>query len=573
MFIYNANVRIFVKNIAMRLFIITLFLLPVIAVAQDHYALIHKADSFFQRKDYAMAVKLADEFFTTDSSCDGCAYDAATYNAWVGNKQKAIEYLRKAFYYGYGAGRLDLETDFVSLHNEPEWPALVQMGKDSYDGKLENLPTIAGKAARKKYMAWQKDWETNNMASFKDIDTNGTAAAVYKKLVAFNNYKPFTAIGRCLFLYYRANDSVQIPYLVVLPSAQYNPAKKYPLLVVLHGAVGMAGTRPPYYIDSAGAIQSFHRHFNKYAALHEMVTIYPVATKQYNWMAPDDGFGETPAIINYLKHLMNIDDNSVYITGHSNGATGSFSYLMKAPSLFAAFSGMNTRPRVETGGTFLPNALNRSFYAIATDKDYYFPPNGNDTLNKLAHDMGIDWTVDMHNGFPHWFPQFDAADAPVGKMFDMMLVKKRNPFHTNIYWECDDTTHGSCDWLQITALDTMQQPASWHKQYNFAIHPWISNENPDSILDITKQAFNYPRRSGAVNATYDSNVFTLETSCVKNIRVLISPPMVNLSKPVIVVINGKTVFNKKLDYNKTFMLENFVQNFDRVAIWVNYIDL
>jgi len=551
----------------MRILILLLFLLPIAALAQDKWALMHQADSFFQKKDYAMAVKLADDFFMQDSSCDGCAYNAAVYNAYAGNKQKAMDYLKKAFYYGYGAGRLDLETDFNNLHDEPEWPAIVKMGRDSYDGKLENLPKIQGRMLKKKYSDWQRDWEQSNKISINSVNTS--PEQLYKTLTTLNGYKPFTAFGRYLYLYYKYNDTIDIPYLVVMP-ANYNPANSYPLLAVLHGAVNYNSLG---YNADTFAVGSFHRHFTKYANQHNMIMVFPRGDGKINWMYPDDGFSVTENIIKYLKHYINVDDNSVYITGHSNGATGSFSYLMKSPSVFAAFSGMNTRPRVETGGTFLPNALYRSFYTIATDKDYYFPPNGNDTLNKLAHNLGIDWTLDIHKGYPHWYPQFDDADAPVGKMFDAMLAKKRNPYNKNIYWECDDVTHGVCDWLAITGLDTLAQPAAWHKQYNFNIHPWIYNENPDSLLDITKQAFKYPRKSGAVKASYSNNTFAIQASCVKGITLLLSPEMVDFRKPVTVLANGKKVFTGKIDYDTAFMLQNFEKNFDRQAVWVNKITL
>jgi len=555
------------NNRTMKWLTFILLLLAGSAMAQNPYVLMHTADSFFQKKDYTTAVNLADKFFEADTSCDGCAYDAATYNAYAGNKQKAFDYLRKAIQYGYIAGRLDLEPDFMSLHNEQEWPAVLKMMNDSRDGKFENNAKKRGGLLKEKYLSWQQQWQAGNMVHIKDLPVSGSAEDVYKNITGFNNYRQFTAFGRFLYLYYKYSDSVYVPYLVALP-ANYNPTIQYHVLVVLHGAVNH--NELGYSADTF-ALADFQRHFTKYANIHNMIMVFPRGDSKINWMYPDDGFGITPGIIQYLKHLINIDDNSIYVTGHSNGATGSFNYLMKAPTLFAAFSGMNTRPRVETGGTFLPNALNRSFYAIATDKDYYFPPNGNDTLNTLMHDLGIDWTLDMHKGYPHWFPQFDDADAPVGKMFDAMLTKKRNPYQSNLYWECDDVAHGSCDWLRITALDTLQQPAAWQKDYNFSIHPWIYNEKPDSILDITKPAFRYPCKSGAVKASFNKNVFTIQASCVKGLQLFVSPQMADLSKPIAVIVNGKKVFDRKVGYDKAFMLNNFETNFDRKAVWVNKI--
>ena len=49
--------------------------------------------------------------------------------------------------------------------------------------------------------------------------------------------------------------------------------------------------------------------------------------------------------------------------------------------------------------------------------------------------------------------------------------------------------------------------------------------------------------------------------------------MVNLEQPVIVNINGKKVFESKITADKTFLLNNFQNTFDRQALWVNSLKL
>lgn len=120
-------------------------------------------------------------------------------------------------------------------------------------------------------------------------------------------------------------------------------------------------------------------------------------------MTSDKGFFIVPAIVKQLKKAININDNKIFITGHSNGATGSFSYLIKQPTQFAGFYGFNTEPKVYTGGTFIENVLNRSFINFSTDQDYYFPPNANDSLNKLMDSINADYKDYRYKGFPHWF--------------------------------------------------------------------------------------------------------------------------------------------------------------------------
>ncbi len=86
-------------------------------------------------------------------------------------------------------------------------------------------------------------------------------------------------------------------------------------------------------------------------------------------------------------------------------------------------------------------------------------------------------------------------------------------------------------------------------------------------------SYNNIKQSGAVKASYNNNIFTLQSSKVGEIELLISPVMVNLQNPVIVTINGKEVFNKRLSSDKTFLLNEFQKKYDRLALWVTSIKL
>ena len=84
-------------------------------------------------------------------------------------------------------------------------------------------------------------------------------------------------------------------------------------------------------------------------------------------------------------------------------------------------------------------------------------------------------------------------------------------------------------------------------------------------------AFSYDLPSGAVKSKYWGNHFEIETSRVDELAIYIHPDMVNLRNPVTVNINGKEVFNEHIKIDREFMVENFLKNFDRKALWVNKI--
>ncbi len=69
-----------------------------------------------------------------------------------------------------------------------------------------------------------------------------------------------------------------------------------------------------------------------------------------------------PSILRQMKQVINIDDNRVFVSGHSNGATGSFSYMLKQPAPFAGFYGFNTRPVIATGRDLLTQCVKQVIF-------------------------------------------------------------------------------------------------------------------------------------------------------------------------------------------------------------------
>jgi len=292
-------------------------------------------------------------------------------------------------------------------------------------------------------------------------------------------------------------------------------------------------------------------------------------------MLGDEGFAIVLKILQELKQFVNIDDNQVYVTGHSNGATGSFNYAMKNPNPFAAFYGMNTQPKVYTGGTYLKNFSNRSFYNISTDEDYYFPPKANDSLVVLAEELQLRFSDHRYQGFPHWFPQFDASEEAIEGIFQDLIQQKRNPFPAEIYWECDDVANGKVDWLAITELDTLQPKKDWHKEVNFTIHEWLSYNENDSLVSkrVNKKAFDFPRKSAAVKASFKDNRFDIETSRVGRLSIYVSPEMIDMKRPVLIYVNGKKAYEAMPNYDRNFLIKNFKKYYDRKALWVEEIQI
>lgn len=537
--------------------------------AQENYStLAQKAlETMWKAKDeagYRKALDMYENAFKTyPDSIDGTGlYKASVIASELKDRDKAFKYITplasmKTDEDGYPGWTyiLDAESEYKNLLSDTRWgPLKTKALKDKERFYAELL------SKENEFYSATK----NDLTEIRDPKT------LYGEIRKFDPYRPKN--DRDYSISFKVNDSVKTSFFIHLPK-NYDPSKKYSLLFFLHGAV--KNNALVDYQLAGWNLGDWNRYYTKYAEQNDVILVFPKGSRQYNWMSPDDGFFMIPEMVKLVKKAINIDDNKVFISGHSNGATGSFSYLMKKPTSFAGFYGFNTYPKVFTGGTFVENIKNRSFINFSTEQDYYYSPNANDDLTKLMSMIKADYKEYRYNGFPHWFPQFDESEPAYKILFNDLTLRKRNPFPKELSWEFDDDKYGTIDWLSDIKLDTLKPRSNWHKDLNFKITKWLEYDEKDSLVTKTvdRNAFDLPRNPGKIKAEYDSNIFRIEVSDIRSFSIGISPEMVKLKKRVKVYINGKLYFNRKVRYDRELMLQNFENNRDREQVWVNLIEL
>lgn len=548
-----------------------LILVGIFAGAQENYSTVtDKASEVMEEaKDeagYKKALNLYEEAFRIypqNIDSDGL-YNASILASKLKSNDKAFQYLIPlSSVKGNGNSfpgwnyilEEDAEKEYKNLLSDPRWNVLKQK---AVQYKTEFYNELQEK---------EKEFYQVNQNRLKEIKD---PEKLYREIRNFNPYQPKKEYNYSIA--FKINDSAKTSFFIHFP-AHYNPQKKYVLMFFLHGAV-----RNNELIDYQLAdwnLGGWNRYYKKYADQNDVIMVFPRGSKKYNWMLSDDGFFMIPEMLKQIKKAINIDDNKVFIAGHSNGATGSFSYLMKQSTQFAGFYGFNAYPKVFTGGTFVENIKNRSFINFSTDKDYYYPPNANDDFSKLMKGIQADYKEYRYNGFPHWFPQFDESESAYQILFKDLNSRERNPFPKEISWEFDDERYGNIDWISNIKLDTLNRKAGWHKELNFKINKWLAYDDHDSlkVQNVDKNAFDFPRKSGKIKAEYENNIFRVETSDIKSFSINISPEVVNLKEKVKVYVNGKLYFSKKINYNHEYLLENFLKTQDREQVWINYIDV
>ncbi|MDM1347638.1 hypothetical protein HX071_14935 [Myroides marinus] len=549
---------------------LTVLFSTVVTAQKNYTTLTETAETIVSKakedNHYREALTLYEQAFKQypDSINASDLYDISVLYSRFKENEKAFNYLQTLSNspkgeYGFPAWRpfldKDVEEDFENLLLDSRWKKLID------DALIKQK--LFSKVLQEREAEF---YQVNTVA----LDNLKEEKAIYDKIRSSNPY--ITKNQRDYSISFPINDSTKTSFFIHLP-VNYTPTKKYSLLFFLHGAVRY--NRLLDYQTAEINLGMSNKYYTKYADLNDVILVFPRGDKQYNWMTSDDGFFMVPQILRNIKKVINIDDNKVFITGHSNGATGSFSYLMKQPTDFAGFYGFNTEPIVNTGGTFVENIKNRSFINFSTDQDYYYPPNANDDFTAMMKNLNADYKEYRYNGFPHWFPSFKESEPAHQILFEDLKKHERNPFPKKITWEFDDNNYGNIDWIGNATLDTLKLKAKWHKELNFKITKWLEYDDNDELktIDVDKYAFDFPRQSGKIKATYNNNVFTVETSRIKSFVINISPEMVNLKEKVKVYVNNKLYFNEYVTYNREFMLKSFQKNEDREQVWVNYINI
>lgn len=136
-----------------------------------------------------------------------------------------------------------------------------------------------------------------------------------------------TATGD-LFLAYRSSfDGKLVPYRVYVPTS-YSPSKKYPLVVLLHGAGG----------DETDFVEAYGGQWPKLAEQHGYILASVTGRGPLSGYSKASG-GEQDVldVMELVKQRYSVDPAKVYLGGHSMGGAGTWSIGLAYQEKFAGF--------------------------------------------------------------------------------------------------------------------------------------------------------------------------------------------------------------------------------------------
>ncbi|MGB3478522.1 MAG: dienelactone hydrolase family protein [bacterium] len=254
-------------------------------------------------------------------------------------------------------------------------------------------------------------------------------------------------------------DGIERPYYLYIPE-NYDHNKKTPLLVYLHGGV----SRKDISEDDVKYFEDLP--FVKMAEEQGYILLFPMGQYGATWW-DSVGIANILQQIRVTKREYNIDDNRIFMTGFSDGGSGSFLFAMTYPSYFAGFLPLNGHPGVgsEVGKiqTYFVNLFNRPVYVINTDEDGYYPADKIHDMLNLAHEAGADIFYRIYTGIGH---EFAYAEEELPRMVSFM---ENNPRHLRplVKWE-SAYPDLECMWLRIDSISG-QGHATWYKDHNMEI--------------------------------------------------------------------------------------------------------
>lgn len=393
-----------------------------------------------------------------------------------------------------------------------------------------------------------------------------TASATISKIQSFQQYPRLAATGADYKWIYHDPEYGDIGFQVFIPK-NYQSSTPSPAILLMHGAVGLTNLKMIDSVDKWDDLQTF-----AYLKDEGYIIIRPIADKKnkVDWAAKPNGtdYNHTFTLVckalAILKTILNIDDNRVFAFGHSDGSDGATGLAVYSPDQFAAIIAYNSMlNNLFTTDFYIRNIANKPFYEVHSDLDNLRPIQKTRTVINGIKDVDDTVHYREYAGYQHEDKhlQLDKSNALA---FMQHLSRNNSPGH--IYWETGSAEYGRSSWLQIDQIDTNMR-ASWYKPFNFA--QTFQSQSRTFTIDY----YHGLLPGGVAKGTYHDNTFDLQTSGVRQLHIRISPAMVDLTKPITIIINGRQLFKDKVTMDKNYLISNFEKAADRKQLWVNAIKI
>lgn len=422
-------------------------------------------------------------------------------------------------------------------------------------GLILSLASVAlgqGNAPADLDAAFRAYWQADSVQSAERAATlivasGAPVSAVVARLKAGRSYAPQAAGWRELPTTVNGtvlDNTLQVP-------DGYDPARAYPLRVQLHGGVG----RP-----APGAGERSRPLTNNRIPSPGQFILQPRAWADSEWWQANQ-VDNILRLIAQVKRTYNIDESHIYITGISDGGTGTYYLAMKAATLWSSCMPLNGHPLVlandsvgADGQLYVGNLVNCPMQAVNGGRDQLYPASSVEPFITMMKKGGVDLTWHVYPEARHdtsWWPMEQAA-------YEAFVASHPRPSYAEkISWETERTDKGNrYGWLIISALGSRSSDA---------VLPDINTFTPG--LGRIYELYDRKKPSGRVDANRKGNNFSLQTRGVRELTLLLHADQVDFMKEVTVSVNGRQVFSGRVTPDLATLMKWAAKDDDRTQIY------
>ncbi len=141
---------------------------------------------------------------------------------------------------------------------------------------------------------------------------------------------------------YKSASGESLNYRIYLP-ADYNKSKKYPLVLLLHGAGERGDNNKSQLVHGATDIMTYSINHNE-----PIIFVAPQCPRGQQWVnvpwgaashtmpeKPSDSMGLAIELLDDVLESYSIDSSRIYVTGLSMGGYGAWDIIQRKPEVFA----------------------------------------------------------------------------------------------------------------------------------------------------------------------------------------------------------------------------------------------
>jgi len=269
--------------------------------------------------------------------------------------------------------------------------------------------------------------------------------------------------GPQVLTFFSDADDTEQPYGLYLPK-NYDPQKKYPLVMMLHGAGSNHRLALRRVFGKSNAEGETDAEATRYFPAWEDVE-YIVASPYARGTAGYQGIPEEDVydVLDDVKKRFNIDENRVYLTGLSMGGGGTLWLGLTRPDIWAAIAPVCPAPPAGTMDLAI-NALNFPVHFFHGDADPVVPVAGTRKWVSDMQDMGVEVFYKEFADVKHdsWVNAYDNEF-----IFEWFGPAVREPFPNKVKFVSKLYKYNKAFWVQfdkITYGSLAEIDANFNKQ-------------------------------------------------------------------------------------------------------------